>query len=34
MSGDGQKILVVADPGYGKTSLSKKIIFDWANRLD
>ena len=33
MNGDGQKILVVADPGYGKTSLSKKIIFDWVNGM-
>ena len=33
ISGDSQKILVVADPGYGKTSLSKKIIFDWANGI-
>ena len=27
---EGQKILLVADPGYGKTSLSKKILSDWA----
>ena len=23
----------MADPGFGKTSLSKKIIFDWANGI-
>ena len=32
-SEDGQKILILADPGYGKTSLSKKIIFDWAKGI-
>ena len=27
------KILIKGDPGMGKTSLMKKIVWDWANRL-
>ena len=29
----GQRILLVADPGYGKTSLSRKIMYDWGKGI-
>ena len=29
----GQKILIKGDPGMGKTSLCKKVAWDWARRL-